>query len=173
MKITKNRAGFTVLELVISTAILSMAGVALLGILTGSVNGWSRGTSKESANSHATIAMQKLSNDIRGARSAHVSEDGGTLRVTFPALIEDIGTNQKIYDLSADDPTPRYYYVERNTLFKYVGGQESIFGKGISSAQFGAAGGSVTIDIQSTEQVGTATSSQSVTGRVYLRNFRS
>ncbi len=173
MKITKNRAGFTVLELVVSTAIITMAGAALLGILLGSLNGWSSGTSKESANSHATVALQKLSNDIRGARSAQISADGSRLTVTFPALIEDAGTQQKIYDLSANDPTPRYYYVSNSNLLKSEGGQVVIFGRGISSAQFGAAGGAVTINLQSTEQVGTVTSSQSVTGRVYLRNYRS
>jgi len=173
MKITKRRAGITLLELVVSIAILSMASAALFAILLGSLRGWSVGTSKESANSHATIALQKLGNDVREARSAQVSEDGGTLEVTFPALIEDPTTHQQIYDLSANDPTPRYYYVTDNNLFRSVGGQAVIFGRGISSVQFGAAGGAVTIDLQSTEQVGTVTSSQSVTGRVYLRNYRS
>ncbi|OFX14577.1 MAG: hypothetical protein A2Z18_11305 [Armatimonadetes bacterium RBG_16_58_9] len=172
MKLTNNRSGITLVEVMVSSLVLSLAGTALVAMLIGSLRGWSFGTSKDGATSYATVALQKLNNDIRDGRSAQISYEGLTLTVTFPALVEDPVTHESMYDLSANDPVPRLYYVQNDNLLRSIGGQITVLGRGVSSASFGASGGTVTINLQATEQVGTATSSQNVTGRIFLRNYR-
>lgn len=168
-----NRRGVTLIEVMIAIAILSMAGSAFLAILIHSLRGWSSGTSKDAASSQVTIALQKLENEIRDGRIASTSEDAKTLTVTFPRKNTDPGSDETVYDLSLNDPTPRSYYISDGNLVRDVGGTITIVTRGISEAQFGASGGSVTVTLTSSDQVGMSTSTQQANGRIYLRNYRS
>jgi hypothetical protein len=160
----------TLLEIMVTTALLSMVGIALTTTLLGSIRGWSSGTNKEYTTNSVTLAMQKLSADIRDGRSASVS--GGTLTVTFPRTLTDGTTGEDVYDLSTASSVTRSYYIYNGNLVRNVGGIVSIFGRGVTSATFGSTGGMVSVTLTSTEQVGTCTSTREITGRIGLRNHR-
>ena len=172
MRFLRGSRGVTLIEVAVSIVILTMAGAALLAMLVGSVRGWSSGISKDTVNSRATVAMQKLANDIRDARTATASEDNHTLTVTFPVLLTDPETQEQSYHPSENDEVSRHYYVSSGNLVRDAGGDITVIGRGVTSAEFGASGGTVTVTLESSEQVGTKVSTQQVTGRVSLRNFR-
>jgi len=173
MSAKHRRKGMTLIEMVVTVLILTMAAAAFLAMSISSLRGWSSGTSKETSNSQVTIATQKLANEIRDARTATVSTDKKTLTVTFPRLLTDPTTHEQIYDLSANDPTPRSYYISNGNLVRNAGGQITILARGVTAAEFGASGGTVSITLTSSEQVGTYQSSDQVTSRITLRNYRS
>ncbi|MHB9035191.1 MAG: prepilin-type N-terminal cleavage/methylation domain-containing protein [Armatimonadota bacterium] len=166
----RNRRGMTLLEIVMSTALLSIVGMAITATLVGSIRGWSSGTSKEFTTSSATVAMQKLSMDIRDGRSATVSN--GTLTVTFPRVLTDGVTGEDVYDLSTSSAITRSYYISGGNLVRNIGGVVNVLGRGVTSATFGSTGGTVSVTLVSEEQVGTSTATQQVVGRIGLRNFR-
>jgi len=170
MRVFTNSRGMTAIEALISIGLLSMIGATLLAVLNQSLVGWSSGTSRDTSVSQATIAIQKLSNDIRDGKSASVSN--GVLTVVFPSVVQDAHTGERVYDLSSDDPTPRLYYVSGGNLVRNVGGTISVIGRGVSTAVFAASGGTVSVSLTCTQQVGKSTTSQQVVGRIALRNFR-
>ncbi len=172
MKLLRNSRGMTLLEAAVCIAILVMAGAALFTMIVGSIRGWSSGVGKDTTNSQATLAMQRLSVDIRDARTATPSDDKKTLNVTFPSLITDPGTNEQVYHPGANDPVIRHYYVnDDGNLVRQAGDEITVIGPGVSSVEFGALGGTVSVKLTSSGQVGTASSEQVVRGRISLRNF--
>lgn len=171
MKFLRRKNGITLIEMVISTFILCIASLALGGLLIHAVRGWCSGTSHDYATGSATLALQKLCYDIRDARSATITS--GTLVVTFPGKLIDQGTGEEIYDSSGSTSTTRSYYISGGKLMRLVNGTTSVLAQGISSATFGASGGSVNVTLTATDQVGTSSSNQQVSGRISLRNFRS
>lgn len=161
----------TLVELMVSMSIISMAGVALVALLSHSLSAWSAGSSNEAATSSATIALQKLSNEIRDGKAAVGSS--GTLTVTFPRLITDPLTNESVYDSSASDPVTRSYYISNGNLVRKMGTNVVILARGISSATFGADGGIVSVTLIGDQHIGSSASTYQVTGRISLRNYRS
>ena len=162
--------GMTLIEVIVAMGILTLLGVCLLTILMQSLRGWASGAGNEAANSTATTALHRLTYDIREARSAIVSN--GQLIVTFPVVLTDPDTNEKIYDSTLDDPVPRSYYVSGGNLVRNVGGTISILRRKVSSATFVAAANSVEITLVSTQQLGTSAVTQQATGCVTFRNYR-
>lgn len=175
MRIIRRQRGMTLIEMVIGIAILSLACAALTAMTAHSLRGWRVGTGNDAANSRMTIALQKISYEVRDARRASASEDTKTLTVTFPSQLTDPTTEETVYDLSADNPATRSYYIREGDLVRNVGGQVTILARDVSSVAFGANGGSVTVTIVGTNPEVTSTSppEPSVTGRIYLRNYRS
>jgi len=173
MRIKIRGKGFTVIEMVISTMILCVATLALAGLLITAFRGWSSGTDQEAIAGGTTIAMQKLGMDIRDGVSASTGTVNGvpTLTVTFPATMTDATTHETVYDYSGAGTTTRSYYILNGNLVRSAGGVVSTIGRGVTSATFGASGGSVTITLQTAQQVGTSVRSLQITGQVRLRNF--
>lgn len=173
----RNKQGMTLFEVVIAMLIASVISTVLAAVLTQSIKSWSSGASKEAANSSATIALQKLSYDIRNARSATATSS--TLTVVFPLLRTDPYTGEQVYDQSADDPAVYTYYVDSSTncLMKSVNGTTTVFARNITSAVFGALGGRVTVTLTSKQQLGYSSTAQQdndcqqITGYISLRNY--
>ncbi|MCE5323608.1 prepilin-type N-terminal cleavage/methylation domain-containing protein [bacterium] len=162
-----NNKGMTLLEVMITIGLLSMVGAGLTATLIGSVRGWRSGVSKDNAVSDVTIAMQKLSMEIRDGRSAGVSNN--VLTVTFPNTITE--GSESIYDLSTAGSVTRSYYMSDGNLVRNVGGSVSILGRGVV-ADFGTTTGgavSVTLSSQNSDETGTPLS---VRGKISLRNYR-
>lgn len=170
MTLKRNNRGMTAVEALISLSVASAVGVALAAILSLSMSGFGSGTSKEASVNSATIALQKLANEIRDAKSATVS--GGVLTVTFPLKVQDPTTGEYVYDLSANDPVARSYYVNNGNLVRNVAGRISIVARGIVSVTFATSGRDVQITLRSEEQVGRQSASEEVAGRVALRNVK-
>lgn len=167
----RNKRGMTLIEAVVTASILSMVTVTLVALLMQSMRGWTSGTHNDTAASQVTVAMQKLCNDIRDARSASISS--GRLVVTFPTTLTDTSTGETVYDLSSNSAVTRSYYISNGNLVRNVGGVVTVLGKGITSASFGASGGTVSVTLAWTARAGSSCATRQLTGRVSLRNFRS
>lgn len=170
MRVFSHNRGMTLLEVVVSIGILSLLGVSMLAMLTHSLRGWASGAGNEAAGSTASTALSRLTYDIREARSAIVS--GNQLIVTFPKVLTDPNTNERIYDSTLNDPIPRYYYVTGGNLVCNAGGTTSILRRGVSSATFVPAANSVEVTLVCTQQLGTSVCTQQATGRVTFRNYQ-
>ncbi len=173
MRFRHNNRGFTLVEMVVSTVILSMLSIALAGLLVHTLRGWSAGTAQVATAGATTIAMQKLASDIRDGRSATVSTDNKTLTVTFLGTITDATTGETIYDPSGGAPvTTRSYYISNGNLVRSIGSSVTIIGKGATSAEFHASYGLVNITLKSTEQISSKLVSLEINERINLRNYR-
>lgn len=170
MKPVSGRRGMTLVEVVVASSVLTMITISLVAMLVHSLTGWSSGTSKDTAVTKVTVALQRLATDIRDGRSAQVVS--GRLVVTFPALMTDGSTGEQVYDLSTNDPVTRSYYVLNGNLVRNRAGTIAIIERGISAATFGASGGTVTVTLTGADQEGTYSATRQITGRITLRNFR-
>jgi prepilin-type N-terminal cleavage/methylation domain-containing protein len=168
--ITHNRRGFTAIELIVSIGILSVVGVALVSILVQAMQCWSAGTGSDFAISQSTLALQKLTTDIRDARMAATEDSNQRLVVTFPAKLHD--SSNDIYDASATDPVHNYYYISEGNLVRRIGTATSVIGTGITEAQFDVQGESVIVRLKGYERVGKVEKEHWAEGRVAMRNFQ-
>lgn len=175
MPIKSRNRGFTLIEMSITTMILCVATLALAGLLIAGVRCWRSGFIQDSVNSDMTIAMQKISADMRDGVTATVGTLNGVpaLTVTFPATMTDQTTGETIYDLSGAGTTTRSYYIRNGDLVRSVDGVVSVIGKGVTYASFGASGGSVTVTLGTSRQAGASSRSLQITSQVRLRNFHS
>lgn len=171
MKLKRKNAGMTLVEVLVSITILSMASVTMLFLVSKSMSGWSSGTSADAATSDVTIALQKMSKDIRDARSATVIS--GTLVVAFPRVLVDQTTGERVYDTSGSSTVTRTYFVRDGNLVRNVSGIVTTVSRGVSSAVFGASGGTVSVTLRSSQQTGSRQETREIYGRINLRNYRS
>ena len=63
----RGEGGFTLIELMISAAILGLMMAGLLGLLTASRNAYSRGSSTIDAQQNARLALDRMGKEIREA----------------------------------------------------------------------------------------------------------
>lgn len=171
MRVLRTKRGMTLVELVASTAIITIISVSLFAVVVHGLRGYSAGTSQQEALNSAGVALQKLSAEIRDGRSAVVQ--GSTLTVTFPALLSDPDTGERVYDINTNDPVTRSYYVHNGDLVRRVSGAVSVVARGVSSVEFIASLGTVRATLVGHSQTGSVGSTQSVSGMIALRNHRS
>lgn len=170
------KRGFTLVEMAISITILTLATMAIATMLIFGMRGYSTGTTSDSVTDYTTIALQKLSTDVRDGCSA--SDSGGsstssnTLTVTFPALLTDSTTGQKYYDLSSSNKSTRTYYISNGNLVRKTSTSVTVIGKGVGWAHFYASSGSITVDLSATQNSGPKTVTLQVNQRISLRNYQ-
>ena len=63
----RGEGGFTLMELMISVAILGLVMAGLLGLLTASRDAYSRGSSTIEAQQNARLALDRMGKEIREA----------------------------------------------------------------------------------------------------------
>jgi len=63
----RDEGGFTMIELMISAAVLGVVMAGLLGLLTASRDAYSRGTSAIDAQQNARVALERMAKEIREA----------------------------------------------------------------------------------------------------------
>lgn len=163
-----------------SIVFIAMLSTALVSLLLHSMEGWASGTGQADVTSSATIALQKLSNDIRDAKSATITTTNtfnDTLTVTFPGTITDPNTGEHIYDLNSANTTTRTYYIWNGELVRSAGGNITTLARYVPLVRFDRdykmAGLVIAVTLTGQEKVGTCTSKRQVTGRIALRNYRS
>lgn len=154
MRLKKRNRGFTLIEMVISTLILCASTVALAGLLSHGLDAWKSGTHDESTAGGMTLAMQRLSGDIRDGVAARVQSStyGPMLIVTFPGTVTDPLTHETVYDPSSLSTQIKYYLVYQKKLYRVSGSSASVIGSNIDSIEFGASGGSVTIKMNEIDE---------------------
>ncbi len=170
----RNRKGFTVVEIMVSIAILSFVGLGLVSLLMQSMQSYSAGAGEDYATSQATIALQKLTTDIRDGKLATTQDVNKTLVVSFPAKLRDTATGQDYYDPTATDPVSNYYYVSDGNLVRRIGTTITVLGRGVTVATFEVQGAKVIANLTSTERLGKAEQEKQheARGQVAMRNFQ-
>jgi len=157
--------------------VIFIAGIAttsVMAMLVGSMDGWTRGTSNDYAQTSVSIGLQKLSQEIREAETASVAS--GRLTVVMP--LKTTGANGEVFYNRGTAGESRTYYVANGELRRSVGGVVSVVLKRISAATFLTNGPNVNITLTSNEREGTAEArrtleDQTATVRVRLRNYGS
>lgn len=154
------------MEIVVASFITLLIAASALAIFNETLWGWSRGTSKAYAETSASVALQKLAQEIRPALSASIAS--GQLVAVMPQ--QRTGAHGEVtYNRSATGETRRYY-VSGGELKRSVDGVVSTVLTRVSSATFTVAGTTVNISVTGTEQVGRVTTTKQFTTRVQLRN---
>jgi prepilin-type N-terminal cleavage/methylation domain-containing protein len=172
----RSSKGFTLIETLIAMSILCMIGVTFVALIMGSLRGWSSGAGQSYADTYATLAIQKLTQDIRVGMSAYVNSSN-QLVVSIPPIVTD-ANGEKHYDTNST-PTIYTYYFYNGNLRRQIGSNSStVFAKGISTDSgdnnsFSVTGGVVTVNIVTQEQVGTKKSKRCTTTKIVLRNYKS
>jgi type II secretory pathway pseudopilin PulG len=165
-----NSKGFTLIETVITTSLSTMILICMMSILMASIYGWSKGIARNTSTETATVAAQRLCNDIRDGKSASVS--GGTLTVLFPTMITDSTTGESMYNLSSTYMVPRSYLLINTNLIRRVGETDTVIARNINRITFSVQGPSVSAVLRSADQSGRYTSTEEVSSKVLLRNYR-
>jgi len=165
-----NSKGFTLVETVTATGLSTMILICLMTLLISSIYGWSKGVSRNTAMETATMASQRLSNDMRDGMSASVYS--GVLTVLFPGTVTDSSNGETVYDLASSATTSRSYLVTNKVLVRRENGSDTVIARNITSASFSIQGQSVVTSIQSLDNSGSYSSSALVNGKVLLRNYR-
>lgn len=163
-------AGFTLLEMLVSMAVLTMLGGAFVAIIIHTIQGWSSGTSRAIADSAAFVAVAKLSADVRVGTAASVVS--GELRVTVPPLVTD-ANGEKYYDPSSTCTTYRYY-LSGGSIYRQIGSATAtVFARDVSAVTFSVAGDLVSVAVTGSNRTGMSQSQRESSAHIVLRNFGS
>lgn len=165
-----NTRGVTLVEITVVSGILILVGGVLLALVNGTLGAWSSGASTAYADSSASIAVQKLANEVRDGSSA--SLDGSQLVVNFPSRVTDHDTGEVLYSPGGISET-RQYLLSNGNIVRRIGGVDTIMARGIHSFDISATFGVVTVTVTAREQVGRSTVDSTSTARVTLRNYSS
>ncbi|HUV04888.1 MAG TPA: hypothetical protein VMX94_07245 [Armatimonadota bacterium] len=180
----KGQKGFTIIEAVISAALLCMVLVGTLILLVSMLNMWARGASGTSANTYAGLAMRKLVLEIEEGTSAEALDmatdpDTGTvygtqLQVTFPYYSTSLGAYVRTQPGST-----AIYYLSGTTgsestgtdLWRSVGGTKTKLAKNVESITFVVTNGRlVRINLTGRDVAGGCISPNFLQQSVKLRN---
>lgn len=165
----RGNSGTTLLEMLVTLGILTLVCSILLALVNGSLTSYSSGASTAFANSSASIAIQKLENDIRDGATASVS--GSTLTINFPATEEDGTTHEVLYS-PGGTTTSRQYLMSSGNLVRRISGNDTILARSVTAVTFTATLGVVTATITTEEQVGAKTTQRTSAASIALRNYR-
>lgn len=174
----KSNKGFTAVETVISISIFALTGLVLLALLNRSVGCWSDGYGEAFAESGATVAVQKISKDIRDGYLA--SWTASTLTVRIPIKTTD---SEKLYVPGALGQT-RTYYLQKATgeatgnLIRSVGENRTILASRVKTLDFrdmkgatSGTGGRILVTVTSLEDMNGKPVERKSSAVVVLRNY--
>lgn len=171
-RILGNRAGMTMMEVMICAGLLTMVLLATLALMSNMLNIWSLGASGTSANSYSSLAIRKLVLEIEEGRSASVVN--GQLVVLFPYY--DTSTGDYIRTQTGNTVT---YYLSGESgvetsgtvLWKRIGTNRTRLANNVQSVTFTTDSSKlVRIQLTGFDQEGGAISPNLVRISVKLRN---
>jgi len=167
-KLSRN-SGFTAVEIMVTAVLLAMIGAAAGAIIVHSLRGYSQGASRTSSDGAAFTAVQAISQDLRVATSASVSN--GQLTASIPPMVTDAGGN--VYYDPDGTPTTYRYYLSSGVLYRQIGSNApQVLARDISSVIFSVSGKLVTIVVNADSQVGSVKSPVECKASVIMRNYR-
>jgi len=157
------------LEVMTATTIGTMVIMTVVALMFASLRSWARGSSHAYANTDATIAMQKIVQALREAKSVSIS--GGSLAVVYPLQNVD-GT----YDNRFNGETVSFYLSGTNLYRKRIAptvGEPKVLSKYIQSVAYALNSGNVlAITMVAVETVGTKTQTVLLNEQIRLRNVQ-
>lgn len=113
----KSNGGFTVIEVMVTIAILAMVGCTLILLIIHSLKSWSDGYNKNDATANSAVLFHKLYIDVREGSGAIGAKN--ELRLSMPPIITDT-YGEDYYDLAAT-PTVYRYYLENGKVYQKIG----------------------------------------------------
>ncbi len=181
MSMLGKSGGYTIVEVLVVTVIMGLVCAGAMAIMIGSASCFDSTSAETAADADAAIAMGKIVNDVREAKSAHPIADNTRLRVVFPQVTSDgyydrykpdMG-NQIDYYLSDSTGVPGH---EGDWLWKGKSdGDREPLKRGIVGLDFeqdGDSTRSVKITITSEDESAGGPKQTHLTQRVvYLRNY--
>jgi prepilin-type N-terminal cleavage/methylation domain-containing protein len=114
------KKAFTLVELLISIAIVSLVGLAVYSVFAGGVNAWRRGNISNSFGRNIRLSSEKITRDLRNTfKFSNIAFEGTDNSVKFPALI-----------LAETDPAKEgeenYYYEVGRVAYFYDQEKEAL-----------------------------------------------
>ena len=163
----KFRRGFNLVEIIIASGmmIFILAGLVATGVASG--NQWAINKTKTSADNDASLALQRLTEEVRAGIKASVSSDSKTLTVTMPAV-----NSAGDYDRYTNGATWTFY-VSNKKLYRKIGTGTAVrLGKNITGISFalGAGTAQVIATVTSRQTQGSRYGLTSYTSTISLRN---
>ncbi len=170
-----NRRGTTLIETLVSMALLSLVVIGTLALLTNMLTIWAKGSSGTSANQYASLALARMVREVEEGKSASVVN--GKLVVVYPYLNTTTGD----YDRTIAGQTVTYY-LSGNTGSETTGanlwrsvtnGAKTRLARHIDQASFFTmAGGNraVQIQLRGIDQEGGCITPKTVRVTIKLRN---
>lgn len=160
----KTRRGITVAETITAGALFVLLLAGLIALNSGAASAWSIGSSQMMADNNASLALQKLTTEIRDGESASVDATGTRLTVTFPSVTADGD-----YDRGGTGNT-LVYSLSGTSLTRQQGTANAVLCRNVNSVQFAVSGGQVQVTLTSRQQNGTQARLTTLTSPVSLRN---
>lgn len=162
----RTRRGVSVLEGVIASSLLTLVLLGVLGLNMHSGQAWSYGTARLGADDRGSLALQALSQDMRGGSRATVDSTGSVLTVTS-AVANSAGD----FDRTATASETTRYFVTGTNLYKQQGSSPAVqLGSQIKQVRFAVSGSRVTIALTSRQQSGTKVREADFNTEITLRN---
>lgn len=167
ISVRKTRRGFNLVELIIASGILSfiLAGLVATGIASSTQ--WAISKTKTSADNDASLALQRLTEEIRAGIKATVSSDSKSLSVVMPAV-----NSAGDYDRYTNGATWTFYQ-SNGKLYRKIGtGTATRLGSNITGVSFslGAGTAQVIATVTSRQTQGSRYGETSYTTTISLRN---
>jgi prepilin-type N-terminal cleavage/methylation domain-containing protein len=103
MMSNRRQAGFSLLELTVTTAILALVAVASMALVRTSYTAWNRHDDDQSQRQEAAAVLRHICRNVRQARGvmaiSNAADNSGTLSLLMPdgqtfVWDHDVGTNQ-------------------------------------------------------------------------------
>jgi hypothetical protein len=101
---SSRRRGVTLVEAVIGSGLLLLVAAGVVALSVAGTNAWSSNSSQMMADGSASMALQRLSQEVRSGLRASVSPDGTRLSVVLPWR-----NSEGDYDRFTDGATVTYY----------------------------------------------------------------
>ncbi len=163
----KRRRGFNLVEVVIAAGLMLfvLAGIIATGI--ASTTQWAVSKTKTSADNDASLALQRLTEEVRTGIKATVSSDSKTLTITMPAV-----NSAGDYDRYTNGASWQFYQSNGNLYRKIGTGTAVRLGKNITSVSFALGSGTAQViaTVTSRQTQGNRYGETSYTTTISLRN---
>jgi hypothetical protein len=160
------RRGVSITEMLTASFAFLLLLMGLVMLSNSTMRSWSFGTSKMTADSAVTLAMQKLQKALRDGRTASVDADG-KLTVVYPYV-----NAQGDYDRYTAGASTSYYF-DASTGFLYqqpAGGAATVIGSRLTAVTFSVSGPQIDISLTAFQQNGRFGGSTTLNSSVYLHN---
>lgn len=165
---TRNRRGSTLAEVITATGLLTMLLGAMVALTVNASAEWTQGSSKMSADSDASMAMQTLASDARVGIRATISANAQELTVIVP-----VKNAQGDYDRYVEDPTAIRYFLSNGSLCRQKGAAAAtILARRVNSIRFamGSSSSQVNITLTAQQRAGMRYQTTTYETQITLRN---
>ncbi len=163
--ITRTARGATLIEVLIVASLFLVVLGGLLSMGLTATTSYSLNGSKMMADDSASMALQRLSQEVRTGLRVTVDADAQGLTVVMPAV-----NSQGDYDRYNDGAQIRYY-LNAGRLYRKVGtANATVVGKNITVGRFTLDGSQLGIHLTCAQQIGNRQGTTSLATEITLRN---